>query len=178
MLLYLIYDRVSFSLLGVSLLTALCFGFFLTLAGPMGRSCGHHGNFSDLLSNVVDHSESWTGSYPLGWALIRNSSYPLTVADLLESCRDNNSLYEALQLSAREDLNLAEISFSMDVSPLYIICYNSLDVFIYISPRSGTAMKVKCVLLLITSQPSHHSHRHKPHSYHTFTMHPPSRYSG
>ncbi len=105
--------RVSFALLAVCIVSAAGFGFFLTVGGVLGRSCGRHGNFSTALTNVVDHSDSWNGGYPLGYWLIGNASYPLTVGGVLERCRRNLSLYESLQLEER--LNLNTISFREQV---------------------------------------------------------------
>ena len=89
------------------------FGFFLTVNGVLGRSCGRHNNFSLALTNIVDDTSSWNDGYPLGYWLVSNSSYPLTVGGVLDKCRRNLSLYEALELSARLDLNI--ISFSGQV---------------------------------------------------------------
>ena len=94
-------------------MSAAGFGVFLVLGGVLGRSCGRHGNFSSLLDNVVDHSDSWDDGYPLGDWIIGNTSYPLTVGGVVNSCRGNLSLYESLQLGVR--LDLSSLSFSEQV---------------------------------------------------------------
>ncbi len=110
---------MTFVLVGVCAVSAAGFGVFLILGGVLGRSCGRHGNFSSILDNVVDHSDSWDGGYPLGYWIVGNASFPLTVGGVVNSCRGNLSLYESLQLSVR--LDLSSISFSDQVSVDIII---------------------------------------------------------
>ena len=181
-------------LVGVCAVSAAGFGVFLILGGVLGRSCGRHGNFSSILDNVVDHSDSWDGGYPLGYWIVGNASFPLTVGGVVNSCRGNLSLYESLQLSVR--LDLSSISFSDQVSVIIVCiiiivctgvhkevlnkflmnsCYNII--FTY-SHRLSQCIVMQCVGLPVPSLSTHPSHPHKPHSSHSSTTPPPSPYTG
>lgn len=100
--------RIAFSLSVVCLLSAAFSGFFLSIAGVMGKVCGSHNNFSELLENVIDNPETWSSSfsthYPLSSVLLNMSQFPLKVATALDDCRANVSLFHAFHLEQRYDL--------------------------------------------------------------------------
>jgi hypothetical protein len=104
----LVIKKVAFSLSVVCLLSASFTGVCLSVSGVMGKACGNHNNFSELLQNVVDNPSTWSGQdaphYPLAAVLLNLSHYPLTVADTLDACRANVSLFRALHLGQRYDL--------------------------------------------------------------------------
>ena len=103
--------RLAFSLSVVCVLSAAFSGFFLSVAGVMGKVCGNHNNFSELLNNVIDNPHTWSGDnpddnpfYPLASAVLDLPEFPLTVADTLDACRSNASLFRAFHLEQRYDL--------------------------------------------------------------------------
>ena len=67
--------------------------------------CGDHGNFSNLVQNVIDNNQSWGESYPLGASILDNASYPLTVGGVLDGCRRNKSLFTVLELEHQYNLS-------------------------------------------------------------------------
>ena len=97
-------------------MSSVSFGVFLSMNGVLGPVCGTHNNFTMAIMNVIDNKDTWGGIFPLGLALIGNSSYPLTVQSVLDECRQNHSLYVSLQLVERLDLDA--ISFSEMVREL------------------------------------------------------------
>lgn len=103
-----LYYRLAFSLSVVCLLSASFSGFFLSVAGVMGKVCGSHNNFSELLENVIDNPQTWSSPfnthYPLSSVLLNMSHFPLKVASTLEDCRANVSLFHAFHLEQRYDL--------------------------------------------------------------------------
>jgi len=107
-------SRVSLLLIVVCFISSALFGLFISLVGVLSESCGRHGNFSSVLSNVVDQPQSWGNTYPLGGLLLENTSFPLTLAGSIDRCRDNQSLYRAIRLDARN--SLSDIEFSAEVS--------------------------------------------------------------
>lgn len=100
--------RLAFSLSVMCFLSAAFSGFLLSVAGVMGKVCGSHNNFSELLENVIDSPETWSGPftthYPLSSVLLNMSHFPLKVATALEDCRANVSLFHAFHLEQRYDL--------------------------------------------------------------------------
>ena len=75
----------------------------------MGKACGNHNNFSELLENVVDNPHTWAAGdsapfYPLAAVLLNMSNYSLRVGDTLSACRSNVSLFRAFHLEQRYDL--------------------------------------------------------------------------
>ena len=90
--------RISFSLTGVSIVSALTHGTAIVLAGGLGQSCRPNRDFSQVLRSVIDDSSTWGGAYLLGQALHGNASYPLTFGNVLERCGQNYSLHESLEL--------------------------------------------------------------------------------
>ena len=101
-------SRLGLSLFVLCILSATFSGFFLTLSGVLGKVCGSHGNFSELLTSVVDNPYAWGGpdypQYPLATVLLGQPQFPLTVSSVLESCRMNMSLFRSLHLEQRYDL--------------------------------------------------------------------------
>lgn len=106
----------------VCVVASLSYSVSLILAGGLAQGCGPYGNFSDLLSSVIDDNRTWRGVHLLGQSVLGNGSYPLTFASLVERCRNNRSLYEALQLgnrfNFREDLNITAAERVRDVFSL------------------------------------------------------------
>lgn len=96
--------RLAFGFCAVCLISALSFGYFISVAGVMGRACGPQNNFSLIVKHVIDDQSTWKGEYPLGRVILQNPSYPLTVQLLLDSCRRNESLFMALHLAHRHNL--------------------------------------------------------------------------
>ena len=101
--------RLAFSLSVICIISAAFSGFFLSVAGVMGKVCGSHNNFSELLENVVDNPQTWsdqtdTPTFPLASVLLNMSSFPLTVADTLDACRSNVSLFHSFHLEQQYDL--------------------------------------------------------------------------
>lgn len=100
--------RLAFSISVVCILSAAFSGFFLSVAGVMGKVCGSHNNFSEILENVIDSGYTWsdqdTPRYPLAHVLLNLPEYPLKVADTLDACRSNMSLFHAFHLEQRYDL--------------------------------------------------------------------------
>ena len=98
-------------LAGVCVVSASFHGVALVLAGGLGQGCHPDGNFSELLSAVIDDQTTWGGAHLLGQALLGNASYPLTFRSVIDSCRLNRSLYEALELGCvfnlEEDIYIA-----------------------------------------------------------------------
>ena len=77
---------------------------FLCVAGVLGQSCGPQNNFSNMVQHVIDNNQTWGESYPLGWAIFENGSYPLTVQGVMNGCRRNQSLFMVLQMEHRYNL--------------------------------------------------------------------------
>ena len=101
-------SRLAFSLSVLCVLSAAFSGFFLSVATVMGKACGSHGNFSELLVNVIDRPQTWSeedsAHYPLAAVILDRPQYTLTVAGTLAACRVNVSLFHALHLEQRYDL--------------------------------------------------------------------------
>ena len=74
----------------------------------MGKVCGNHNNFSEVLKNVIDAPFTWSEReapfYPLADLLLNKSEYPLIVGNTLNDCRSNVSLFHAFHLEQRYDL--------------------------------------------------------------------------
>lgn len=117
--------KLAFMFTGVCITSAVFFGFFLCVNGVVGRACTPHNNFTAIMRWVVDNPATWLGEYPLGRALLGNSSYPLTVESFLDGCRLNRSLYNVMMLEQRYDL---EESVRVDASEAddYVEDMNSL----------------------------------------------------
>jgi hypothetical protein len=115
-------------------LSAAFSGFFLSVAGVMGKVCGNHNNFSELLNNVIDNPHTWSGDnpddnpfYPLASTVLDLPEFPLTVADTLDACRSNASLFRAFHLEQRYDLQerillnpLERRTYSEDMQRIYL----------------------------------------------------------
>ena len=88
------------------MLSAAFSGFFLSVAGVMGKVCGSHNNFSELLENVIDSPYTWSDHafYPLASVILDQPKFPLTVAETLNACRLNASLFRAFHLEQQYDL--------------------------------------------------------------------------
>ncbi|CAI8002644.1 hypothetical protein GBAR_LOCUS3436 [Geodia barretti] len=103
-----VIKKIAFSLCVISIISASFTGVCLSLAGVMGKACGNHNNFSELLENIVDNPRTWTNKdtsfYPLAAVMLNLSHYPLRVSDTLTACRSNASLFRAFHLEQRYDL--------------------------------------------------------------------------
>ena len=97
--------RLAFGFYGISVVSSIFYGVFLCVVGVMDEGCGIHGNFSNLMQNVIDNNQSWGESYPLGAAILGNTSYPLTVGGVLDGCHRNQSLFTVLQLDHQYNLS-------------------------------------------------------------------------
>ena len=86
-------------------MSAVFYGVFLCMVGVVDQGCGRHGNFSNIMLNVIDNNQSWRESYPLGATIMHNASYPLTVSGVLNGCRRNRSLFTVLQLEHQYNLS-------------------------------------------------------------------------
>ena len=84
--------------------SAVFYGVFLCVVGVVNQGCGRHGNFSNIMQNVIDNNLSWGESYPLGAIILDNASYPLTVGGVLDGCRRNQSLFTVLHLEQQYNL--------------------------------------------------------------------------
>lgn len=115
--------RLSVCVFISGLLSAFFFIFILCLASLVGRTCGRHGNYTELISElwsvchngaralfvsdeVIDNNQSWADSYPLGSIYQQRHSFPLTLRSVISSCAMNNSAVEALQLKRRMKLDM------------------------------------------------------------------------
>ena len=96
--------RLAFWLYGISVVSAAFYGVFLCVVGVVDQGCGPHGNFSNIMQNVIDNNLSWGESYPLGAAILDNASYPLTMGGVLDGCRRNQSLFTVLHLEQQYNL--------------------------------------------------------------------------
>ena len=114
--------------------------FFLSVAGVLGKVCGSHSNFSELVANVVDNPSTWGGrdspQFPLARVILEEPRFPLTVGGLLEACGTNLSLFQALHLEQRYDLEERLMLSPQDkVSPCSSQARNELcTVFYCLSP--------------------------------------------
>ncbi len=93
-------------LTGVCVTCAFSGATCLVIAGGVGQTCRPDNDLSQVLKEVVDNAATWRGSYLLGKAVLGNASYPLTFEEVLQSCRENQSLYEALKLRRVVDLDM------------------------------------------------------------------------
>ena len=122
--------RLAFMFSGVSIVSAIFFGFFLCVDGVVGRTCGPYNNFTVIVRQVVDQPATWQGEYPLGRVLLGNSSYPLTVESFLDGCRRNQSLYNVMRLEQRYNLEeVIRIDPSEAVSVCVYVCAMSIHAF-------------------------------------------------
>ena len=111
----------------------------------MGKACGNHNNFSELLENVVDNPRTWsdkedTSFYPLAAVLLNLSHYPLRVSDTLSACRSNTSLFRAFHLEQRYDLEdriwlspTKKVSLSSFLSPSSPSSFSPSSLFLCVS---------------------------------------------
>ena len=84
--------------------SAVFYGVFLCVVGVVDQGCGRHGNFSNIMQNVIDNNLSWGESYPLGAIILDNASYPLMVGGVLDGCHRNQSLFTVLHLEQQYNL--------------------------------------------------------------------------
>ena len=136
--------RIAFSLCVISIISASFTGVCLSLAGVMGKACGNHNNFSELLENIVDNPRTWTNKdtsfYPLAAVMLNLSHYPLRVSDTLTACRSNASLFRAFHLEQRYDLEdriwlspTKKVSLSSFLSPSSPSTFSPSSLFLSVS---------------------------------------------
>ena len=113
-------------LTGVCVASALAGAVCLIIAGGVGQACHPHGNMSQVLKEIVDNTVTWRGGHLLGQAVLGNASYPLTFEDVLQGCRVNQSLYQALKL--HHVINL-DLSFAAPDESTVSDCWMDPDMF-------------------------------------------------
>ncbi|XP_019851748.1 PREDICTED: uncharacterized protein LOC100632793 [Amphimedon queenslandica] len=106
----LVLKKLSCWLSVSGIVSAIFFIFTLCLASLLGRSCGVHGNYTELIDEVIDKNQSWGDVYPLGSVYHSQPSYPLTLHSVLTECSMNASAVDALQLKSVMKLDQLEIS--------------------------------------------------------------------
>lgn len=101
----------------VGVVSAFFFVFIMCVASLVGRTCGIHQNYTEIIDDVIDNNNTWGGEYPLGTTYHYNSSYPLTIHSVIILCSKNSSSLEALQL---QDLLYIDVTMMKEQEVVYI----------------------------------------------------------
>ena len=94
----------SVALIGIfalflNILTALFFIF-----GTMGtKTCPYIAN-DKVFTKILDNPANFNNEYILGKLVLNNASYPLTSESVVQACRNDASIWQAVQLSNRFNL--------------------------------------------------------------------------